>query len=53
LCGGHAAAAGLNLLMRSDGIDINVGAKARLPVERGDTICINTPGGLLRALYLL
>jgi N-methylhydantoinase B/oxoprolinase/acetone carboxylase alpha subunit len=49
LCGGHAAAAGLNLLMRSDGIDINVGAKARLPVQRGDIICINTPGGLVLA----
>jgi hypothetical protein len=34
----------VNLLTRSDGIDINVGAKARLPVHRGDTISINTPG---------
>ncbi len=34
----------MNLLTRSDGIDINVGAKARLAVHRGDTISINTPG---------
>ncbi len=46
LCGGCAAAAGMNLLRRSDGIDINVGAKARLPVNCGDVISINTPGEL-------
>jgi hypothetical protein len=34
----------VNLLRRSDGIEINVGAKSRLPVQRGDIISINTPG---------
>jgi len=43
-CGGGAGAPGLNLLRRGDGIDINVGAKSRLPVHRGDTINIYTPG---------
>jgi len=45
VCGGGAGAMGLNVLRRcSDGIDVNVGAKSRLPVHRGDTISINTPG---------
>ena len=43
-CGGGAGAPGLNLLRRGDGVDINVGAKSRLPVHRGDTINIYTPG---------
>jgi 5-oxoprolinase (ATP-hydrolysing) len=53
LCGGGSAAQGLNLLRRSDGVDINVGAKARLLVHRGDTISINTPGGHLASRIVL
>ncbi len=47
LCGGDAAAPGLNVLRRGDGIEINVGAKARLNVYCGDIININTPGELV------
>jgi 5-oxoprolinase (ATP-hydrolysing) len=45
LNGGENGARGLNLLIRADGREINLGGKNTLSVTSGDRIQIHTPGG--------
>jgi N-methylhydantoinase B/oxoprolinase/acetone carboxylase alpha subunit len=45
LAGGQPGLCGLNRLEKSDGSERDVGGKARLDIEPGDTISIYTPGG--------
>jgi len=45
LLGGGAAAKGLNVLSRYDGVDLNLGSKCSVPVHAGDTFKLLTPGG--------
>lgn len=52
LLGGHAALPGLNLLIKSDGRTVNLGAKNSTQVEGGDRVRIYTPGMLLLPLTI-
>eukprot|EP00929_Paragymnodinium_shiwhaense_P061341 TRINITY_DN30628_c0_g1_i1.p1 TRINITY_DN30628_c0_g1~~TRINITY_DN30628_c0_g1_i1.p1 ORF type:complete len:1327 (-),score=229.11 TRINITY_DN30628_c0_g1_i1:244-4224(-) len=45
LCGGGPGGTGLNLLFRKDGSVVNIGAKNKVTVTKGDRIRILTPGG--------
>jgi N-methylhydantoinase B len=45
LHGGEPGAAGLNLLIRSDGNSVPLPSKVTMWVEPGDTLSIQTPGG--------
>ncbi|XP_029175794.1 5-oxoprolinase [Nylanderia fulva] len=42
---GEEGACGLNILMRADGRQINLGPKAAIPVYTGDRFIMETPGG--------
>ncbi|GIL44669.1 hypothetical protein Vafri_2160 [Volvox africanus] len=45
LLGGKDAEPGINLLLRSNGRIVNLGAKATVQLEAGDRLRILTPGG--------
>ncbi|XP_030612473.1 5-oxoprolinase isoform X2 [Archocentrus centrarchus] len=45
LRGGEDGAPGLNLLHRTDGRVLNLGAKTSVSLEPGDMFCLYTPGG--------
>ncbi|KAG9332089.1 hypothetical protein JZ751_015865, partial [Albula glossodonta] len=45
LHGGEPGAAGMNLLHRTDGRILNLGAKTTVNLESGDMFCLYTPGG--------
>uniref|UniRef100_A0A3Q0QXW5 5-oxoprolinase, ATP-hydrolysing n=1 Tax=Amphilophus citrinellus TaxID=61819 RepID=A0A3Q0QXW5_AMPCI len=45
LRGGEDGAPGLNLLHRTDGRVLNLGAKTSISLEPGDMFCLYTPGG--------
>ena len=45
LHGAQAGAPGRNTLVTADGRETNLGAKAAIAVEPGDTLRIETPGG--------
>ncbi|XP_061569490.1 5-oxoprolinase [Cololabis saira] len=45
LQGGEDAAAGVNLLHKTDGRVLNLGAKTSVNIQPGDMFCLYTPGG--------
>lgn len=45
MAGGAPAKRGLNLLLKADGRQINLGAKTAVTVEAGDVFSMRTPGG--------
>ena len=45
LCGGSPASKGFNLLLRSNGVLLNLGSKCSIPVHVGDLFRLLTPGG--------
>jgi N-methylhydantoinase B len=45
LFGGHSGAVGRNILRRADGDEVELPSKGTWPLNRGDRIRIETPGG--------
>lgn len=45
IAGGEAAQSGRNLLVKRDGMIVNIGGKCSTTIDTGDRLRIETPGG--------
>jgi 5-oxoprolinase (ATP-hydrolysing) len=45
MAGGEEGACGRNLLLKKNGVTINIGGKCSTKIDAGDRLRIETPGG--------